>query len=63
MILRKNILKQTALIQCIMLCFTMLGLPVFAAEPHENPETAVTVFSGMTLFQFYSDNLDFVLAI
>ena len=34
---------------------------VFAAEPHEDPETAKPVFSGISLLRYYSDSLDFVL--
>jgi hypothetical protein len=62
MIRLKNGLKKIALIACVAACLTMVGTPVFAAEPHEDPETAQTVFSGISLFQFYSDTLDFVLA-
>ena len=61
MTLVKAVFKRIAVIICIVICFTMLGLPVFAAEPHENPETARAVFSGISLFQFYSGTLDFIL--
>lgn len=33
----------------------------FAAEPHEDPETAETVFSGIALLRYYSGALDFVI--
>jgi hypothetical protein len=32
-----------------------------AATPHENPETAIPVFSGIALFQYYSYSLDSIL--
>ncbi len=34
---------------------------ILAAEPHEDPETAQPVFSGISLLRYYSDSLDFVL--
>jgi hypothetical protein len=34
---------------------------VSAAEPHEDPETAKQVFSGISLFRHYSDALDHIL--
>ena len=46
------------------ICLTGLFLissSVFAAEPHQNPETANPVLSGITLFRYYSDSLDSVL--
>ncbi len=61
MMLMKGIPKQIAIVACIVVCFAMVGLPVFAAEPHEDPSTAQVVFSGMPLFQFYSGTLDSVL--
>jgi hypothetical protein len=37
----------------------MAGLPVnAAATPQEDPDTALVVFSGISLFQFYSGTLD-----
>jgi hypothetical protein len=57
----KSAFKKISVSACIVACLAMVGLPVFAAEPHEDPETARTVFSGMSIFQFYSGTLDFVL--
>ena len=37
------------------------GSSVFAAEHHEDPETAETVYSGIALLNYYSGALDYVL--
>jgi len=39
----------------------MVGLPVLAAEPHENPDAAKVLYNGTYLFNFYSNTLDFIL--
>jgi hypothetical protein len=39
----------------------MVSLPVFAAENQENPDTARVIYDGMSLFNFYTDTLDFIL--
>ncbi len=62
MTLGKGLLKKITLIIFITACFAMVGSPVFAAAPQENPDTAAVVFSGVSLFQFYSSTLDSVLA-
>jgi hypothetical protein len=46
---------------CVVLCIVMVGVPVFAITPQENPDTAKTEFSGLSLFQLYSGTLDLVL--
>lgn len=46
------------------ICLTVLFImspSVFAAESHEDPEIAKTVFSGISLLRYYSGSLDFVL--
>jgi hypothetical protein len=46
------------------LCVTMLlmlGSFAFAAEPHQDPETAEQTFSGIALLRYYSGALDFVI--
>jgi len=48
----------------VIICAAILALPgnvVLAIEPHEDPETATSVFSGISLFRYYSDSLNFVL--
>ena len=48
----------------VILCVTMLfaiSSFAFAADPHEDPETAETVFSGIALLRYYSGALDFVI--
>jgi hypothetical protein len=39
----------------------MISPSAFAIEPHEDPEIAKPVFSGISLLRYYSDSLDFVL--
>ena len=41
--------------------FFIVGHSVFAAEPHQNPEDAETVFSGIALLRYCSGSLDYVL--
>lgn len=48
----------------VIICATVLltiGPSAFAAEPHQDPETAELVFSGIALLRYYSAALDFVL--
>ncbi len=40
---------------------TCTGSSVYAIDPHENPDTAREAFSGISLFNYYSGVLDFVL--
>ena len=49
----------------------VIGLVIFgvvtptsalAVDPHENPNTSTQVFSGVSLFRYYADTLDFVLS-
>ncbi|MFC2034981.1 hypothetical protein ACFLUJ_02535, partial [Chloroflexota bacterium] len=40
---------------------SILSPSLFAVELHEDPETAKQVFSGISLFEYYSESLDFVL--
>ena len=59
--LRGNLRKRIA---GAIICVTVLLVispSVFAAEPHEDPEIAKPVFSGISLLRYYSDSLDFVL--
>jgi hypothetical protein len=58
-----NILKPIILaIICTAIVFVSSGLPIQAADPHEDPEKTLPVFSGIALFNYYSETLDFVLA-
>jgi len=36
--------------------------PAFAQEPHQNPETTTTVFSGFALFEYYTETLVEIIA-
>jgi hypothetical protein len=44
----------------LVLC-SIVATPALAVAPHEDPETAKSVFSGIALFRYYSGSLDFVL--
>ena len=52
----------------IFVCFLFLttcsfsGTRVFAAEPHQDPDTARIAFSGIALFRYYSGSLDYVIS-
>ncbi len=62
MTLVRNMLKKLVIIALILVsCLSIVGLPVRAAAPHEDPETSTAIFSGISLFYFYSDTLDFIL--
>jgi Domain of unknown function (DUF4129) len=62
MMLGRDFLKKLAIIVFITASITLFGLPVIAATPQENPDTAAVVFNGVSLFQLYSGTLDSVLA-
>ncbi len=58
-----NPLRWAALsaVACV-LASTLVGTgDVLAATPHEDPDTATPVFSGIALFQFYSSSIDPIL--
>ena len=59
--LSRNLRKK---IVAALICVTALLIispSALATEPHENPEKAKPVFSGIYLLRYYSDALDFVL--
>ncbi len=61
MMLHRNLQKMiVGAIICLVVFYT-INPSVFAAEPHQDPETAEPVFSGISLFRYYSNSLDFVL--
>ena len=39
-----------------------LAAPAFAANPHEDPDKAQPAYSAVTLFRYYSDTIDSILA-
>ena len=53
------------IILALLLCAAILGMiphpVVLAAEPHEDTEVTKVVFSGISLFRYYSGSLDYVL--
>ena len=55
--LKKGILVA---ITCVLISST-ISPSIFAAEPHEDPETAKQVFSAISLFRYYSTSLASVL--
>ena len=61
MIFFRNLQKITPVaITCVVISCT-INTSVFAATPHENPETAKQVFSLVSLLQYCSETLDFTL--
>ena len=61
MMLRGNLKKGILVaITCVLISST-ISPSVFAAEPHEDPETAKQVFSAISLFRYYSTSLASVL--
>jgi len=59
--LRSNVRKKcSGAVLCVIALF-LTATPAFAAGPHENPETAEAVFSGISLLGYYSESLDYVL--
>lgn len=59
--LYRNLGKRIAgVIICVVVFLSMSPL-AFAAEPHEDPDAAEQVFSGISLLRYYSELLDFVL--
>jgi len=62
MMLHRNLGKTIlAAITCAVILYAITPLVALAAEPHEDPETAEQVFSGVSLFRYYSAALDFAL--
>jgi len=61
MFLRKLGQRTTGVVICVAMLL-LIGSSVFAAESHEDPEAAETVFSGIALLRYYSGALDYVLA-
>ncbi|MFC2057093.1 hypothetical protein ACFLTO_05975, partial [Chloroflexota bacterium] len=61
MMLRTNMKRRIIGTVLFTLLTFIISPSVFAAEPHEDPETAELVFSGISLFRYYSDALDSVL--
>jgi len=60
--LHRKLGKSTvAAITCLVL-LSIMSLPVLAAAPHEDPDAAKLVFSGVSLLRYYADSLDFVLS-
>ncbi|MBI4180909.1 MAG: DUF4129 domain-containing protein [Chloroflexi bacterium] len=59
--LHKNLGKRLTVALVCLLIFSVTGSAVLAAEPHEDPDTAKVVFSGIALLRYYSNSLDFVL--
>jgi len=57
----KVTLWKIALTAFALVCVVLPGLPVSAALPQENPDTAVVFFNGVSLFQFYTGILDLVI--
>ena len=49
-----------ALVLCL-ISFIYSSSQVFAAEPHQNPETAENTFSAIALFRYYSGSLDYTI--
>ena len=61
MMLRVKLRQRiTGVVICITVLLT-IGSSAFATEPHQDPETAELVFSGIALLRYYSGALDFVL--
>ncbi len=58
-------IRKVRLVVAVVISSVMLGtatpLVALAAQPHEDPETAEPVFSGIALFRYYSASLDFAL--
>ena len=63
MILRRNLGKRMVAAVICLVMFSTISPSVFAAESHEDPETAKVVFSGVSLLKYYSDSLDFVVRV
>ena len=60
--LHRKLGKSTvAAITCLVL-LSITSLPLLAATPHEDPDAAKLVFSGVSLLRYYADSLDFVLS-
>lgn len=56
--------KTRRIISKSIVCFLILvtiSPSAFAALPHENPDEAPQIYSGLSLFRYYADSLDFVL--
>ena len=61
MMLHRNLQKMIVGAIICLVVFCTISPSVFAAEPHQDPETAEPVFSGISLFRYYSNSLDSVL--
>ncbi|MDD5190267.1 MAG: DUF4129 domain-containing protein [Dehalococcoidales bacterium] len=46
---------------CLTAVFIPAGQPVLAADFHQDPDDAIAIFSGVALFTYYADTLDFLL--
>tara|TARA_B100000315_G_scaffold256758_1_gene303505 strand:+ start:4037 stop:6001 length:1965 start_codon:yes stop_codon:yes gene_type:complete len=57
MFYRKLGQRTIGVITCVTMLFIM-GYSVFAAEPHEDPETAMPVYGYIALLDYYSNMLD-----
>ncbi len=53
--------SSVAIITGLIILIIVSPLVALAVEPHEDPQTAETVFSGISLFRYYAASLDFVL--
>ncbi|MCX6003245.1 MAG: hypothetical protein NTX46_02255, partial [Chloroflexi bacterium] len=58
----KHDLWRIILVVVCVAAVVAMSLPVLAVTPHEDPDTAVTVYDGISLFRYYSETWEFVLA-
>lgn len=56
-----NIVQKILGVLASLVLLLTISSSVSAAEPHENPEVAKSVFSGISLLNYYTEALDFVL--
>jgi len=57
----RNLKTAVALLTIYLLLIWIVAAPVFAIEPHEDPEAAEELFSGVSLFWYLDDVMDSVL--